>query len=131
MNCVWSIGGSSKLYVAAPYILFGYTGNRQPQLLLTIANNTIQQTKICRYLGVTLTPKLCWDQHLNNISAKVEWRIGALRGLSRRSNNLTVFWLKMVSTYIMSVIRYASPAWFPYVNDGCKKRLLRFQCEAL
>ena len=112
-------------------ILFGYSGNRQPQLLLTIANNMIQQSKTCRYLGVTLTPRLCWDQHLNSISAKVKWRTGALRGLSRRANNLSVFWIDMVNTYIISVIRYASPAWFPYINDNCKKRLLRFQCEAL
>ena len=37
----------------------------------------------------------------------------------------------MVGTYIVSVIRYASPAWYPFINDSCKKRLLRFQCDAL
>ena len=112
-------------------VLFGYTGNRQPQLLLRIANDTIQQNKSCRYLGVTLSTRLCWDHHLNNISAKIKWRIGALRGLSRRSNKLTGFWINMVGTYIVSVIRYASPAWYPFINDSCKKRLLRFQCDAL
>ena len=36
----------------------------------------------------------------------------------------------MVYTYIISEICYASPAWFPLNNDNCKKRLLRFQCDA-
>ena len=136
-NCPWiklSFGNKWRLAVnpsKCEVAVFGYTGSRQPHILLTIANTTVQQNKGCKYLGVILSPRLSWDQHLNLVSSKIKWRIGALRVMGRRYRNLESLWIQLVGTYIIAVIRYAAPAWFPFINDTCKKRLIRFQCEAL
>ena len=79
--------------------VFGYTGSRQPHILLTIANTTVQQNKGCKYLGVILSPRLSWDQHLNLVSSKIKWRIGALRVMGRRYRNLESLWIQLVGTY--------------------------------
>ena len=110
-------------------IVFGHSGRHPPALLLRIGNKDIPQSRKVKYLGVILSTKLGFEHHLNLISSKIKWRIGALKNLSRKVK--CPFWIKLVNIYIGSVITYAAPAWFPLTSDSARKRLLRFQGEAL
>ena len=63
-------------------------------------------------LGVTLTPTLKWDQHIDNLVSKANTRryfLAVLRRVGVALKDLVLFY----TTYIRPVLEYASQAWHP------------------
>ena len=91
-------------------ILFGYY-NSVPTLRLEIDGRSIPQVKRIRYLGVILTPQMCWQPHISQLSAKARPRAGAVRRMAARMVLSTDILLLFSRSIIESVLIYAAPAW--------------------
>ena len=86
------------------YTLNGHT--------LSIATNT-------KYLGVTLSSDLCWNDHINNITNKANRTLAFVR------RNLKISSPRLKSIAYFSLVRplleYASPVWDPYTQENIMK----------
>jgi len=75
-----------------------------------VDNSTIQQNKSAKYLGITITDKLSWSEHIINITNKAN-SIRALlqRNLSRCQPSVKA------ATYVCPILEYASTIWSPHL----------------
>ena len=75
-------------------------------------NNSLEHVTQVKDLGVTISPDLTWDTHINNILAKANRMLAFLRRNSVMSS--TVDHRKLLSlTFVRSYIGYASEVWAP------------------
>ena len=85
-----------------------------------------EEIEICKefvYLGVVLTTQLSATQHVLHIISKCNQRIGMLFSkLPMKSIPLPVA-LSVFAMYILPILTYALPVWFPKVTEESKKRL--------
>ena len=92
-----------------------------------INGEIVEKVKHHPYLGVELTNKLKWDQHVNNISAKATKTLNLLR------RNLYKCTEKMkkeaYTTLVRPILEYASSSWDPY-TEGNISKLERVQNKA-
>lgn len=110
-------------------MLFGHY-QKLPKLKLSLCGQQMPQAKSVKYLGVTLQPRLGWNEHISKLSAKVRPRTGALRAMMARNvlgHRLGVYFYK---TLIESVLSYASPAWL-CAPKTAYERLFRYQTNGL
>jgi hypothetical protein len=72
-----------------------------------------------KYLGLTITNKLQWDQHINNITAKVNKTLGFLR----RNLKIPSIMIKeqAYQTLVRPLVEYASTVWNPYTKTEINK----------
>ena len=106
-------------------ILFGHY-NTAPTLRLEIGGRQITQVKLLRYLGVYLTPQLCWEPHIATISAKARPRAGVVRRIAARKVMSHKTSLLFHRSMVESVLTYAAPAWYCQ-PDTSKQRLQELQ----
>ena len=80
---------------------------------------TLAQVKSAKYLGVTLTEDLKWDQHISNICDKANQTIGFLR----RNLNIGATSIKERAffTLVRPLVEYASIVWDPYTQTNVQK----------
>ena len=78
-----------------------------------IDNSTIQQNKSAKYLGVTITDKLSWSEHITNITNKVY----SIRAFLQRNLHQCEPSVKAscYTTYIRPILEYASTVWSPHL----------------
>ena len=111
------------------FMTFGHHG-RPANIALTINQKNLKQVSEYKYLGIVLCPLLGWDSHISLISAKVKWRIGALRGIASRrilSPKLTMLFYR---AYILSGLLYGAPAWL-CMSKACGFRLFELQSAGI
>jgi hypothetical protein len=75
------------------------------------------------YLGVVFTTRLAAGKHIDHIVSKCNGAVGVLFSrIPVKSIPLSVA-LNLFNTYILPIITYALPVWFPKTNDEGRKRL--------
>ena len=79
----------------------------------------LQSTNSVKYLGLTLTPDLKFNSHINNVTAKSNSVLGLLR------RNLKISSQAVKTQAYQSLVRphleYASTVWSPHTSDNIKK----------
>ncbi|KAK3103518.1 hypothetical protein FSP39_019827 [Pinctada imbricata] len=90
--------------------------SRKPlQTSYTLHGQTLQTTTDAKYLGITLTNKLTWDTHVNNITNKANKTLGFIkRNIKTRHTQTRETAYK---TLVRPQLEYASCVWDPYTKD--------------
>ena len=83
--------------------------------------HTLELVKSAKYLGLTITNKLQWDQHINNITAKAN--TGTTLGFLRRDLKIPSIRIKeqAYQTLVRPLVEYASTVWNPYTKTEINK----------
>ena len=89
--------------------------NLQPNLLLL--GSRLRFNPISTFLGVTFDRTLSFSKHVSSLKAKFFPRLKALRCISASSwgpskESLSVLY----KAFLRSLLTYASPGWFPFLN---------------
>jgi hypothetical protein len=94
-----------------------------PKFSCSFNGTEIAQCNNFTYLGVVLTPQLSSGKHIQHILSKCNQRIGYLFAkLPVKSIPLPVA-LALFNTYVLPIVTYALPLWFPSATAEAKKRL--------
>ena len=85
----------------------------------TLCGVELEQVEKITYLGITLTSKLKWDQHVSSVSSKASKVLGVVR------RNLHIY-PRLVremayKTLVRPTLEYGSAAWDPYYDKDIKK----------
>ena len=101
-------------------VVLTVSGKKVPfQADYKLHGQTLARVKSAKYLGVTLTEDLKWDQHISNICDKANWTIGFLR----RNLNISATSIKERAffTLVRPLVEYASIVWDPYTQINVQK----------
>ena len=85
----------------------------------SLHQQTLEQVRSAKYLGLTITDDLEWGQHISEISCKATKTLGFLRrnlALAPRHTKEVAY-----KTLVRPQLEYAAPIWHPY-NETEKKR---------
>ena len=106
---------------------------RQPHLPpsgLLLANTVLEKVESYRYLGVVVTSKLSWSDHINQICTKARKLIGMLyRQLYSWADTNTL--LLFYTTCIRPHLEYACQLWDPYTSKNwlSLEAVQKFACK--
>ena len=78
----------------------------------TLHQQRLEQVQSAKYLGLTITDVLYWDQHISGISAKATKTLGFLRrnlAFAPRHTRDVAY-----KTLVRTKLEYAAPFWHPY-----------------
>ena len=90
-------------------ILFNYTLKNQP----------IKEVSSSKYLGITITNKLTWSTHINNITNKaLSIKAFLQRNLRSCPSHIK---LQCYTTMIRPILEYANTVWSPYTKKDISK----------
>ena len=101
-----------------------------PEKKHTFFGDEREQVEDISYLGITLTSKLKWDQHVSTVSSKASKVLGVVRRNlynCPRSVRETAY-----KTLVRPTLEYGSAAWDPYYEkdiqklEGVQRRAARF-----
>jgi hypothetical protein len=85
----------------------------------TLHGKKLEHVSTAKYLGVTLSHDLRWNQHITNITNKANRTLGFLR------RNLQINHPQLKTTAYNSLVRpsveYATTVWDPYTKDNIRK----------
>ena len=79
----------------------------------------LTRVKSAKYLKVTMTDNMKWDQHINNIRDKANRTIGFLR--RNLSIGATSVKERAYFTLVRPLVEYASTVWDPHTQKSTKK----------
>ena len=83
----------------------------------TLHQQTLENVQSAKYLGITITEDMYWDQHISDVSSKVTKTFNFLRrnlAFAPRSTKEVVY-----KTLVHPELEYAAPFWRPY----CKTQI--------
>jgi hypothetical protein len=110
------------------------TRNKNPIInKYTLNSHILETTKNAKYLGVTLTSDLSWNQHIDNITKKANRTLGFVRRNVRVSSQHIK--TQAYFTLVRPLLEYASPVWDPYTQQNINKiemvqrRAARYVCN--
>ena len=82
----------------------------------TLNGHQLESVDSCKYLGVTITSDLRWNQHVGNITSKANRTLGFLR------RNLKINYPALKTTAYQALVRplvkYSSTVWDPHTQRG-------------
>jgi myo-inositol-hexaphosphate 3-phosphohydrolase len=85
----------------------------------TLHGNKLEHVSTAKYLGITLSHDLRWNQHITNITNKANRTLGFLR------RNLQINHPQLKTTAYNSLVRpsveYATTVWDPYTKGNIRK----------
>ena len=76
---------------------------------ITINNKTVLQATSFKYLGLTLTPDLSWQEHTDNMITKINQRLGVLRRIKQFLDLDTR--CTLYTSLILPLFDYADTIW--------------------
>ncbi len=92
-----------------------------------IHGHTLEHVTYAKYLGITITSDLKWENHINNITQKANRTIGFLkRNLNIANSNIKE---KAYTSLVRPTVEYASAVWDPYLHKDNNK-LDMVQCRS-
>ena len=72
----------------------------------------LESTNTAKYLGVTLSKELSWNEHINSVTAKSNRTLGFVeRNVKTKNEKVKELAYK---TLVRPQVEYASPVWPPY-----------------
>ena len=83
--------------------------NIQNKLSIDIGNDSLDEVKEIKYLGVVIDRSLNFDKHITYIINKINTRIGMIFRSRKYTSGLTK--IKIYETLVQSVIIYGLPLW--------------------
>ena len=102
------------------FVVLTVSGNKAPvHADYKLHDQTLTRVKSAKYLGVTLTDDIKWDQHINNICGKANRTIGFLR--RHLSIGATALKERAYFTLVRPLVEYASTVWDPYTQTLIQK----------
>ena len=80
---------------------------------------TLESVTSAKYLGLTFTNKLQWDQHINSITSKAN----KTNGFLRRNLKIPSIRIKEQAYFTLArpLVEYASTVWDPYTQTDINK----------
>ena len=90
-----------------------------------IHGKELATVKSAKYLGVTITSKLSWNNHVSNISKKANSTLAFLqRNTTRCPRHVKAM---CYNTFIRPSLEYSSAVWSPYTNNNieCLEKVQR------
>jgi hypothetical protein len=93
------------------------TNKRNPIVTeYTIRGQLLAAVTSARYLGVTITDKVNWSQHIDSITNKANRTLGFLR----RNLKISSISIKeqAYKTLVRPLVEYASPVWDPHQSSS-------------
>ena len=127
---VWSANNNLKLNKSKSHeIIFQQHNSRKAPIALPPPINGIQRVDEIKCLGVTLSFKLSFSQHINETLTTCSQSLYALRNLKAHGlcNDLPNVIFKATT---LSKLLYASPVWWGFVTAAEKQRLEAFLKKA-
>ena len=95
-------------------------GNKAPiHADYKLHDQILTRVNSAKYLGVTLTDNMKWDQHINNICDKANRTIAFLR--QNLSIGATSVKKRAYFTLVRPIVEYASTVWDPHAQKSTKK----------
>ena len=104
-----------------------HLSSNQMHFVYSLHQQTLEQVRSAKYLGLTITDDLEWGQHISEISCKATKTLGFLRlnlALAPRHTKEVAY-----KTLVRPQLEYAAPIWHPY-NETETKRLEKVQKTA-
>ena len=97
----------------------------------SLHQQTLEQVRSAKYLGLTITDDLEWGQHISEISCKATKTLGFLRrnlALAPRHTKEVAY-----KTLVCPQLEYAAPVWHPYTEtkkvEKVQKTAARWTCR--
>ena len=112
----------------AQEVIFSRKSKRSTHPPLVFNNNNVPQTNSQKHLGVILDFKLTFEEHLNNVLAKVNKAVDLLRKLRNilpRTTLITIY-----KAFIRPHLDYSDDLFDQVFNNSFKERLGSFQLNA-
>ena len=81
----------------------------------TLHGQTLQTTTEAKYLGITITNKLSWKTHVDNITNKANKTLGFIKRNTKTTHQQTRE--TAYKTLVWPQLEYASCTWDPYTKD--------------
>lgn len=72
-----------------------------------------------KYLGVTITSKLLWNQHIDDITNKARAKLYTLRRTLKFADNETK--KTAYQSIVRPILEYAHTVWYPHTAEGISK----------
>ena len=85
----------------------------------TLHGHVLEHVTAAKYLGVTITQDLRWNQHISNITAKANRTLGFLRRNLQISN--PELRSRAYKALVRPQIEYATTVWDPHTQNNIKK----------
>jgi len=99
----------------------------------TLHGTTLQSTESTKYLGVTITKDLTWEQHIANIRTKANQQLAFVRRNVRTRSRSTKE--KVYNTLVRPHVEYAASVWDPHISkqrdslEMVQRRAARWVCN--
>jgi len=99
----------------------------------TLHDQTLRTADSAKYLGVTVSSNLSWNDHISNITKKANNTLAFLRrNLQLKSRNIKT---QAYSGLVRPILEYAASVWDPYTKSNINKiemiqrRAARYVCN--
>ena len=79
----------------------------------------LEATDTEKYLGVTISKDLSWNDHISSITAKANITLGFVKRNVKTSGEKVKE--MAYKTFVRPQVEYASPVWSPHTKDNIKK----------
>ena len=109
----------------AQEVIFSRKSKRSTHPPLVFNNNNVSQTYSQKHLGVILDFKLTFEEHLNNVLAKVNRAVGLLRKLRNTLPRTTL--VTIYKAFIRPHLDYGNVLYDQAYNNSFKKKLESFR----
>ena len=109
----------------AQEVIFSRKSKRSTHPPLVFNNNNVSQTYSQKHLGVILDFKLTFEEHLNNVLAKVNKAVGLLRKLRNTLPRTTL--VTIYKAFIRPHLDYGNVLYDQAYNNSFKKKLESFR----
>ena len=124
----WKMSFNPDPNKQAQDVIFSRKSKRSTHSPLVFSNNNVSQTYSQKHLGVILDFKLTFEEHLNNVLAKVNKAVGLLRKLRNilpRTTLVTIY-----KAFIRPHLDYGDVLYDQAFNNSFKEKLESFQYNA-
>jgi hypothetical protein len=111
LSAVFEWFTANRLLINFKKTSFMVFGNTQlaPDCTLSISNNVILRTNVCKFLGIYIDDDLSWSGQINHICSQLSKAIGMIK-VARMYMPRTVL-MSMFHAFIMSHLRYGVLVW--------------------
>ena len=115
----WELTWEMKFNIDKCFIMRSGRARQKSIHQYTLHDQPLVETESAKYLGITLTPDLKWNKHINNITNKANSMLGILRRNLRISSHTVK--THAYQALVRPHIEYASSVWDPHTQCNTRK----------
>ena len=110
----WELTWEMKFNIDKCFIMRSGRARQKIIHQYTLHDQPLVETETAKYLGITLTPDLKWNKHINNITNKANSMLGILRRNLRISSHTVK--THAYQALVRPHMEYASSVWDPHTQ---------------